>query len=153
MPDKSYFYEIHKKAVKDEEGKVIGIPEFPLTFILGDCNYLKRINDTYGHDYGNQLLGFVGELFRHCLPGNCTAIREGGDKFLIICNHTTAREAEELIGQLEEKASRLFVKGNPLSIAYGAVTMQKEEYTYESTHRIADQRMYEMKQRMKNTQV
>lgn len=195
MPDKTYFYEIRKKAVRDEEGRVIGIvgvvtdvtelmemrtkmedfymtdpttrlynkkyleawkkvgiPEFPLTFILGDCNYLKKINDTYGHDYGNQLLGFVGELFRRCLPEKCTAIREGGDEFLIICNNTTAQEARELIEQLEEKASRLFVKGNPLSIAYGAVTMQKDEYSYESAHRIADQRMYERKQRMKSAQ-
>ena len=96
MPDKTYFYEIHKKAVRDEEG---------------------------------------------------------GDEFLIICNNTTAQEARELIDQLKEKASRLFVKGNPLSIAYGTVTMQKEEYTYESDHRIADQRMYKMKQQMKSAQV
>lgn len=94
----------------------------------------------------------MGELFRRCLPKNCTAIREGGDEFLIICNNTTAQEARELIDQLKEKASRLFVKGNPLSIAYGTVTMQKEEYTYESVHRIADQRMYKMKQQMKSAQ-
>lgn len=28
----------------------------PITIIMGDCNYLKRVNDAYGHEYGDLLL-------------------------------------------------------------------------------------------------
>ncbi len=193
MPDKTYYYEVKKEAVRDDDNSVIGIVgivtdvtermemrtrmdefymtdpttglynkkyleawkkvgvvEFPVTFIVGDCNCLKKINDTYGHEYGNQLLKFVGELFRSCLSKNCTAIREGGDEFLIICNHTTEKEADQIIKLLERKATRLYVKGNPLSVAYGMATMDKDEYNYDNAHRIADQRMYRAKQQMKN---
>lgn len=192
MPDKDYYYEIKKKAVTDDNGKIIGIvgtvtdvtelltmrknmedyymtdpltklysrkyleawkkvgtPIYPLTLISCDCNCLKHINDTYGHEYGDQLLSFVGELFRTYLPNKCCAIREGGDEFLIICSDTNEDEAREIIDNLTHKAKHLYVKGNNVSIAYGAVTMSEENYDFDEAHRIADHRMYEAKRAMK----
>ncbi len=54
-----------------EAWKKVGTPIYPLSFISCDCNCLKHINDTYGHEYGDQLLCFVGELFRTYLPKKC----------------------------------------------------------------------------------
>lgn len=36
----------------------------PITIIMGDCNYLKRVNDAYGHEYGDLLLKRVGRVIR-----------------------------------------------------------------------------------------
>ena len=40
----------------------------PITIIMGDCNYLKRVNDAYGHEYGDLLLKRVGRVIRENLP-------------------------------------------------------------------------------------
>ena len=132
-----------------EAWKRVENPGFPLTLIACDCNYLKKVNDTYGHESGDELLAMIGELFHSCLPKECIAVREGGDEFLLICNHTGEAQAQELIHMLMEKANEHMVGETTLSIAYGAYTMQEETYDFERGHREADQRMYQMKREMK----
>lgn len=53
---------------------------------------------------------------------------------------------------LVNKAKHLYVKGHKLSIAYGMVTMNEENYDFNEAHRIADCRMYEAKRAMKKFQ-
>lgn len=124
-------------------------PQFPLTLIVCDCNFLKKVNDTYGHESGDELLAEAGKLFRENLSENCIPIREGGDEFLILCNGTEEAQAEAIIHRLLENAKVRFVKDVVLSIAYGAYTMQESEYDFEKGHSIADKKMYEMKAEMK----
>lgn len=59
----------------------------PITIIMGDCNYLKRVNDAYGHEYGDLLLKRVGRVIQENLPPESVALRMGGDEFLIACSH------------------------------------------------------------------
>lgn len=94
-----------------------------------------------------------GELFRTHLPKDCLAIREGGDEFLIICNDTSEVKAKEIVDNLVNKAKHLYIKGHKLSIAYGVVTMNEENYDFDEAHRIADCRMYEAKREMKKTEL
>lgn len=122
--------------------------EFPITLIVGDCNELKQINDLYGHEYGNRLLQNVGLLFQQTLPDNCIAIREGGDEFLIICKKMDESAAASLIELLQERSSAYSVQEHPLSLAYGAAALN-EVNSFEQAHRLADQRMYQMKKEMK----
>ena len=63
----------------------------PITIIMGDCNYLKRVNDAYGHEYGDLLLKRVGRVIRENLPPESVALRMGGDEFLIACSHFSGR--------------------------------------------------------------
>ena len=70
----------------------------PVTIIMGDCNYLKRVNDAYGHEYGDLLLKRVGRVIRENLPPESVALRMGGDEFLIACSHFSAEEAEQPTG-------------------------------------------------------
>lgn len=132
-----------------EAWKENSAPQFPLTLIVCDCNFLKKVNDTYGHESGDELLAEAGRLFRENLSENCIPIREGGDEFLILCNGTEKAQAEAIIHRLLENAKERFVKDVVLSIAYGAYTMQESEYDFEKGHDIADKKMYEMKAEMK----
>lgn len=190
-PERTYYYEIKKNPVRDQNGKIIGIAgvvnditeltearselekfyltdsitglynhkyldrwknaqpnEFPITLIVADCNELKQLNDLYGHEYGDRLLQNVGLLFQQTLPDNCIAIREGGDEFLIICKKTDESAAASLIELLQERSSAYLVQEHPLSLAYGAAALQ-EVNSFEQAHRLADQRMYQMKKEMK----
>lgn len=123
---------------------------YPFTIIACDCNFLKRINDTFGHESGDELLKKTGNLFLQNLPEKCTAVRTGGDEFLILCNETTAEEAQGLIDLLTEKAAGITIGDVPLSIAYGCSTIQHAgEKTPEACKKEADQKMYAMKRTMK----
>ena len=123
---------------------------YPFTIIACDCNFLKRLNDTFGHEYGDALLKNAGDLFLQNLPEKCTAIRSGGDEFLILCNETSAEEAQGLIELLTEKSVGITVGDVPLSIAYGSSTIRHAgEKTPEACKEEADQKMYAMKRTMK----
>lgn len=132
-----------------EAWQKVEIPVFPLSLIVCDCNSLKYINDTYGHEYGNQLLESVGKLFHEYLSDDCISIREGGDEFLIICNNTDEEEAQKIIEKLSDEAKNIFIKDRQLSIAYGAVTVFNSDYDFDACHKVADGKMYAMKQQMK----
>lgn len=124
-------------------------PVYPFSLIVCDCNFLKHINDVFGHEYGDKLLRSAGDLFRENLPETCIPVRVGGDEFLILCNDTTEAEAERLIALLVEKAQEKFIKGSKLSIAYGYHTMRQGELTFEECRNLADSEMYSAKRKMK----
>lgn len=123
--------------------------KYPFTLIACDCNFLKYINDTYGHEYGDFLLKNVGELFTTNLPAKCSPVRIGGDEFLILCNNTTEKEASHIIADLKTLQQHRVIKGNQLSIAYGSCTIYDQTTTFETCRNTADERMYAEKKKMK----
>ena len=79
-----------KYRVEEKKKKLI----FPFTVIISDCNYLKKVNDQYGHEYGDILLKIVAGTLKEEIPEGSSVIRMGGDEFMILGN-----------GIPEEKAS------------------------------------------------
>lgn len=65
----------------------------PLALILMDLDNFKDVNDTLGHDAGDELLRALGELFRTRLRASDFACRYGGDEFLLILPETMLRDA------------------------------------------------------------
>lgn len=123
---------------------------YPFSLIACDCNFLKHVNDTFGHERGDQLLKSAGDLFQQNLPTSCLSIRTGGDEFLLLCNETTEEEAEALIARLQEKAKGVMIEDVPLSIAYGCATIESsEKKSFEQCKEEADKRMYAAKRAMK----
>lgn len=124
-------------------------PEYPFTLIAADCNRLKPINDTYGHECGDQLLRHLGDLLHENLPESCIPVRTGGDEFLILCNGMGADEAQRLVELLKEKAHHKQVEGIVLSVAFGTCTVENEGMPFVACLRKADANMYAEKARMK----
>ena len=48
---------------------------------MSDCNYLKTVNDQYGHEYGDILLRVVANTLKEIFPEDCPVIRMGGMNF------------------------------------------------------------------------
>ena len=125
----------------------INAKDFPVTLIMADCNYLKRTNDTLGHEYGDLLLQRVAEILGETIPENCEVMRVGGDEFLIIGIRFSEREAKHLVEQIREKLVQKSDDTLTLSVSFGMHTTIEGEFSFKQAYENADQEMYKEKQK------
>ena len=64
--------------------------------VVSDIDHFKRINDDFGHNFGDQVLRAVGEILKACAPGECMAARIGGEEFALLLPSTNLKEAQGL---------------------------------------------------------
>ena len=124
-----------------------GAPD-PLSIIFADCDFLKRVNDTCGHLAGDDYIRSCADLLRYSLPKEALIFRTGGDEFAAFLPGTDAEEADKLVRRIRENEGKYRIDGNPLSVSIGCSTMTggRDLKHYLS---LADQRMYDDKQRKK----
>ncbi|MBW2038150.1 MAG: diguanylate cyclase [Deltaproteobacteria bacterium] len=83
----------------------------PLSLIMMDMDHFKQINDTYGHQVGDQALIWVAGLLKEVAGDENLPIRYAGDEFLILLPRGDKREAlqvgERLLQRLREDPLRL----------------------------------------------
>jgi len=88
-----------------------------LAVLLADLDRFKEINDTLGHQAGDELLRELGARLTGILRGEAFVARLGGDEFGIFLPDVSAEEALEEAGRIRETLERSFVvKGVPLSV-------------------------------------
>ena len=68
----------------------------PLSVILLDIDHFKNVNDTYGHDVGDEVLRSTAGAVQHVLRTSDTCTRMGGEEFLVICPGTPLDGALQL---------------------------------------------------------
>ena len=116
-----------KYRVEEKKKKLI----FPFTVIISDCNYLKKVNDQYGHEYGDILLKSVAGTLKEEIPEGSPVIRMGGDEFMILGNGIAEEKASELMANIRESLKRKSKEKIPLSLAMGSYTVQSKEFSFE----------------------
>ena len=118
-----------------------------------DLDDFKRVNDSYGHDAGDEVLKHAATMIRQELPG-CDVCRWGGEEFVILLKDTDLVSAKGRVERL-----RKTVESNPTSFfgkqIFVTLTIGLEEYRENYTEpeaviRKADERMYYGKQHGKN---
>lgn len=134
-----------KYRVEEKKKKLI----FPFTVIMSDCNYLKKVNDQFGHEYGDILLKIVADTLKEEMPDDSPVIRMGGDEFMILGNGITEEKASELMANIQESLKRKSKEKIPLRLAMGSYTVQSKEFSFEEVCHEADLRMYADKKRLK----
>lgn len=134
-----------KYRVEEKKKKMI----FPFTVIMSDCNYLKKVNDQYGHEYGDILLKIVADTLKEEIPEDSPVIRMGGDEFMILGNGITEEKASELMANIRESLKRKSKEKIPLSLAMGSYTIQSKDFFFDEVCHEADLRMYADKKRLK----
>ncbi|MFC3801558.1 histidine kinase N-terminal 7TM domain-containing protein [Cohnella sp. GCM10012308] len=88
----------------------------PLSIVLFDIDHFKRINDTYGHDVGDQALLHIADICRRALRTDDLFARYGGEEFAIAMPGLTAARAESAAHRIrrELSAQALEVPGGQL---------------------------------------
>jgi diguanylate cyclase (GGDEF)-like protein len=121
----------------------------PLAYLLIDADHLKSINDTYGHQVGDQALQRIADALKAGVRAGDTVARIGGDEFAVTLAGTPAAEAEQVAARLEEtvRCTYLPVGGRsiPLSVTVGLAMLDPTTRDYPALFRSADQRLYARK--------
>ena len=73
-----------------------------VSLFIFDIDYFKRINDTYGHQTGDEVLIKISHLMKNRLRDSDLLFRYGGEEFAILLNHTDQQEAFKLAQELRE---------------------------------------------------
>lgn len=120
--------------------------DYPVSLIMADCNYLKRTNDTLGHEYGDLLLQRIANIIQETVPEGSDAMRVGGDEFLIICPHCDSKAAHQLITAIRQKLTDRSDDTLTLSVSFGVSTTADGEFDFTQAYEQADQEMYRDKQ-------
>jgi diguanylate cyclase (GGDEF)-like protein len=124
----------------------------PLTAIYVDLNGFKKINDTYGHEAGDDLLKQVGVRLRAAFRSTDTVGRWGGDEFVVLVD-ATGIDVQHRLSKLSESLSEEFtvdVGGVRHSVKIGAsvgVATWRDNDTKAALLHRADFAMYEEKLR------
>jgi diguanylate cyclase (GGDEF)-like protein/PAS domain S-box-containing protein len=118
----------------------------PLTLLLGDVNGLKMINDTLGHQMGDELLIKTARIINQACRKDDIVARLGGDEFIVILPKTEGKVIEEIIQRIKKLAAVEKVGGLDVSISFGYETKKKEAEDIEEIFKRAEDDMYRHKQ-------
>lgn len=124
--------------------------KIPISIIVSDFNDLKYINDTYGHKVGDKFLKTYAEILQNNSRKEDIIARWGGDEFVILLPKTNQKITENLLDRIKESVSKVKIKGEELSIAWGYAIKDSEEQDIEEIFKKADEIMYENKKLIKN---
>jgi diguanylate cyclase (GGDEF)-like protein/PAS domain S-box-containing protein/putative nucleotidyltransferase with HDIG domain len=97
----------------------------PLSIIMLDVNGLKLINDTFGHNKGDEILIKSSAAIKSVLKEGDIAIRSGGDEFLIILPKCNENQSFLIAERIKEKIKDKSERGIPFSLASGVHTKKK----------------------------
>lgn len=125
----------------------------PICIALLDIDNFKRLNDTLGHQAGDQALIHLTTVIKESLRPSDVVARYGGEEFVIVLPDTGLEEAEQTIVRLQrELTKKFFLHSNDrILVTFSAgVAMRGEEESQDDLIGRADIAMYKAKQAGKN---
>ncbi len=122
------------------------------SLVMGDIDFFKTINDTYGHDFGDEALKMVSDALKSSVREGDVICRWGGEEFLILI-YGTEKEAKVIAERIRKtiEAGKLVHNDNEVrfTITLG-VSSYKPGYNMEKLIARADDRLYYGKRNGRN---
>lgn len=124
-----------------------------LSLALGDIDFFKKVNDSYGHETGDQVLKSVAKLFMKAIDGKGEVCRWGGEEFLIAFYDMNGDEALVLLTEILEQIRSMEVvhdgKRIHITMTFGLVEYHKASGV-EGSIQEADKKLYRGKESGRN---
>ena len=125
----------------------------PITLAMIDIDFFKQLNDTYGHQYGDDCLVKISHVLQRYAqrPGDLCA-RYGGEEFVIVFGSSTLEQVQPLLQKLQQEIRALHISNEPygldqiVTVSMGVATAHPLRHSDERTLiEAADSRLYAAK--------
>lgn len=126
----------------------------PLSILVIDVDRFKHINDTWGHNTGDEILRRVSQVFYDNVRSSDYVFRYGGDEFIIVLTESTAHDTLRTAERIRSRVEKTKVKAPNgeeilLSLSIGAA-MFSGHPDYERLIQLADEALYIAKKQGRN---
>jgi diguanylate cyclase (GGDEF)-like protein/PAS domain S-box-containing protein len=126
---------------------------WPFGVLFMDIDYLKKVNDLYGHDVGDRILKIVATTIINGTRSSDIVSRWSGEEFMVLIPHVDAKQLKDVaekIRILVEKSS-ISVEGKNIEVTLSiGATLARKDDTVETLIKRADELMYKSKSEGRN---
>jgi two-component system cell cycle response regulator len=128
--------------------------KMPISLLMLDIDHFKKINDTYGHDVGDDALKELVSMIAEKLRVTDALGRVGGEEFVLLLPETGLKGAKILAERIRERIEENILEvagGHELKMTVsGGLALWEEGQTYEDVLKNADEFLYEAKNTGRN---
>ena len=149
IPNRRYLFETGSKyfhLAKREENS--------LSIICIDIDHFKKINDTYGHDIGDEILKLVAKTMGRFVRKSDIIARTGGEEFTILLNNEDASNAYIVAEKIRTTIEDLNYKNDnqvvKITISLGISQLKNDDINLNSIIKRADTALYQAKEQNRN---
>lgn len=123
----------------------------PLSLVIIDIDYFKRINDTYGHDVGDYVLKNFAKIILKSIRHEDIFARFGGEEFVILLPNTNINSAFEVCERIRQKIEKTSFKRikEKITASFGISELIENDREVDLIKR-ADEALYEAKRKGRN---
>lgn len=135
---KEYLHKVKSENIYDK-----------VAVIFMDMNHFKQINDSLGHDTGDQLLVMIAERMSEIIDDNSKVFRLGGDEFVVVVTHIEMIEVERIGNKIIELLKENFIidkREFSMTASLGASIYPDDSKDIASIIKYADIAMYRCKE-------
>lgn len=148
---------LHNRRYFDEQGRQLWGQstryQRPLSVVLADVDHFKRINDSYSHAIGDEVLRRIGEVFNTQLRSTDLVARYGGEEFVIAFPETPLAQAEQVCELLRQRIESYDWEqvhpGLRVTMSFGLCNAQQQS-DFEAALHEADALLYKAKNAGRN---
>lgn len=127
--------------------------EHPFCLVMCDIDDFKKINDTYGHECGDEVLKHIAQIIQSFIPEGSYVCRWGGEELLILLNHYTSEDSYALADKIRCRIAESDTAFQEYTVHHTmtmGVAHHHKNQTVESTIAKADMKLYIGKRNGKN---
>lgn len=139
--NRQYFYDYYDENRRDISS---------LGIILIDLDYFKKINDTYGHGMGDDVLKRTAEAIQNSIRNDDTLIRWGGEEFMVLINTGKNSQLISAAEHIRHTVAEIVIEGIPPLTASAGATLLLEGEPFKTAIERADAALYDAKANGRN---
>ena len=122
--------------------------------LMIDIDFFKKVNDTYGHDVGDEFIKLLADTVKSIVRGNDIVARYGGEEFVVLLQESTLDDAKKIAEKIRKAFSEksIFVNGKHVkkSISIGVSSYPDRANTIRVAIKYADIALYKAKESGRN---
>lgn len=124
--------------------------ELPLSLIMVDIDWFKKLNDSYGHEVGNIVLRSLSEIIKRCIRDVDVFCRYGGEEFVIILPQTPQVEATQIAERIRQQIEKAVIDVGKVgklkvTVSVGVTSFPENGKSQDELLAVADQALYRAK--------